>query len=72
MVSGFMSSDKGYLGDPVVYPHEVGVFGKLGDDFARGDPLNLTCYRADRHKALLGSGVHPVGDLIQGLVEVSD
>jgi hypothetical protein len=30
MVSGFMSSDRGYLGDPVVNPHEVGVFSELG------------------------------------------
>jgi hypothetical protein len=26
MVPGFMSSEKGYLSDPVVNPHEVGVF----------------------------------------------
>jgi hypothetical protein len=67
-----MSSDGGYLGDPVVNPYEVGVFSELGDDFARVDPLSLSCYRGDRHKALLGSGVNLVGDLIQGLVEVLD
>jgi hypothetical protein len=60
------------LGVPVVNPHEVGVFSELGDDFTRADPLILMCYRGDRHKALLESGVHPVGDLIQGLVEVPD
>jgi hypothetical protein len=60
------------LGDPVVNPHEVGVLNELGDDFTCADPLSLTCYRGDRHKALLESGVHSVGDLIQGLVEVPD
>jgi hypothetical protein len=64
MVSGF--------GDPVVNPHEVGVFSELGDDFARSDPLSLMCYHGDRHEALLESGVHPVGDLIQSLGEVPD
>jgi hypothetical protein len=34
VVPDFMSSDGGYLGDPVVNPHEVGVFGELSDDFA--------------------------------------
>jgi hypothetical protein len=72
MVNGFMSSDGGYLGDPIVNHHEVGVFGELGDDFARADPLSLMCYHGDRHEALLKSSVHPVGDLIQGLVEVPD
>jgi hypothetical protein len=72
MVSGFMSSDGGYLGDPVVNPHEVGVFSELGDNFARTDPLSLTCYHCDRHEALLRSSVYPVGDLIQSLDEVSD
>jgi hypothetical protein len=60
------------LGDPVVNPREVGVFSELGDDFTRGDPLSLTCYHGDRHEALLGSGVHLVGDLIQSLGEVPD
>jgi hypothetical protein len=65
-------SSRGYLGDPVVDPHEVGVFSKLGDDFTCVVPLGLPCYRGDRHKALLRSSVHPVGDLIQSLIEVSD
>jgi hypothetical protein len=56
------------LGDPVVDPHEVGVFGEHGYDLARADPLSLTCYRGDRHKALLRSGA--VGDFIQSLIEV--
>jgi hypothetical protein len=71
-MSGFMSSDGGYLGDPVVNPHEVGVFSELGDDLTRADPLGVPCYHGDRHEALLRSGVHPVGNLIQSLVEVPD
>jgi hypothetical protein len=38
VLSEFMSSDRGYLGDPVVNPHEVGIFSELGDDFAHADP----------------------------------
>jgi hypothetical protein len=72
VVSGFMSSDRGYLGDPVVDPHEVSVLNELGDDFTGADPLSPTCYRSDRHEALFGSGVHPVGDLIQSLGEVPE
>jgi hypothetical protein len=67
-----MSSDGGYLGNPVVDPHEVGVFSELGDDFTRANPLGLLCYRGDRHEALLRSGVYLVGNMIQSLVEVPD
>jgi hypothetical protein len=66
------SSDGGYLGDPIVNPHEVGIFSELGDDLAHADPLGLLFYRGDRHEALLRSGVYPVGNLIESLVEVSD
>jgi hypothetical protein len=72
MVSGFMSSERGYLSDPVVDPHEVGVFGKLGDEFARVYPLSLTCYRGDRHEALFGGCVHLVGDFVKSLREIPD
>jgi hypothetical protein len=41
------------LGDSVVNSHEVGVLCELGDDFSRAHPLSLTCYRSDRHEALL-------------------
>jgi hypothetical protein len=34
--------------------------------------MSLPCYRGDRHEALLRSGVDPVGNLIQSLVEVPD
>jgi hypothetical protein len=32
-------------GDSVVDPHEVGIFSKLGDEFACVMPLSLSCYR---------------------------
>jgi hypothetical protein len=67
-----MSSDEWYLGDPIVNPHEVGVFSELGDDFAHADPLSLSCYRGDRHEVLLRSGVDSVGNLIQNLFEVPE
>jgi hypothetical protein len=57
VVSGFMSSDGEYLGNPVVHPHEVGVFSELGDDFTHVNPLGLPSYRSDIHEALLRSGV---------------
>jgi hypothetical protein len=45
--------DGGHLSDPVVDSHEVGVLRELGDDFSRAHSLSLTCYRSDRHEALL-------------------
>jgi hypothetical protein len=36
------------------------------------NPLSLTCYGGDRHGALFGGSVHPVGDLVQSLCKVSD
>jgi hypothetical protein len=70
MVVGFTSFEGRYLSDSVVNSHEVGILHELGDDFTRAHPLSLTCYRGDRHEALFGGGVHPVGDLIKGLYEV--
>jgi hypothetical protein len=70
VVSVVTNSGWRYLSDSVVNSHEVGVFRKLGDDFARVYPLSLTCYRSDRHEALFGGGVHPAGDLVEGLCEV--
>jgi hypothetical protein len=60
--SGFVVSSRGYLGNPVVDPHEVGIFSKLGDDFTYVVPLGFPCYRGDRHKALLRGSVHPIDD----------
>jgi hypothetical protein len=70
VVIGFTSSKGRYLSDSVVDSHEVGVLRELGDDFTRAHPLSLTCYHGDRHEALLGGRVHPVGDLVKGLCEV--
>jgi hypothetical protein len=70
MIIGFTSSEGRYLSDCVVNSHEVGVLRELGDDFTRAHPLSLTCYRGDRHEALFGGRVHPVGDLVKGLCEV--
>jgi hypothetical protein len=61
----------GWLGDPVVNSHEVGVFCQLGDDFSGTYPLSLACDRCDRHEALLWGGVHPTLDLFEGFCEVA-
>jgi hypothetical protein len=60
------------LSDSVVDSHEVSVIRKLGDDFPRAHPLSLTCYRGDRHEALLWGSVHPTFDLVEGFREVPD
>jgi hypothetical protein len=54
VVPGFMSSDGGYLGDPVVHTHEVGIFSELGDDFSCVNPLGLSCYHGDGHRHYSG------------------
>jgi hypothetical protein len=59
------------LSNSVVNSHEVGVLRELGDDFCHAHPLSLTCYRGDRHEALLWGSVHPVFDLIKSLCEIS-
>jgi hypothetical protein len=60
------------LSDPVDNSHEVGVLRELGDDFSCAHPLSLTCYRSDRHEALLWDSVHPALDLVEGFREVPD
>jgi hypothetical protein len=60
------------LVDPVVDPHEVGVFCELGDDFSSAYPLSLACDCCDRHEALVGGGVYPALDLLEGLHKVVD
>jgi hypothetical protein len=72
VTSGFVVSSRCYLDNPVVDPHEVGVFSKLGDDFTCAVSLGLSCYRGDRHKALFRGSVYPVGDLSQSLIKVPD
>jgi hypothetical protein len=58
------------LSDSVVNFDEVGVFRELGNEFTRAYPLSLTCYHRDRHEALFGSSVHPVGDFIKGVCKI--
>jgi hypothetical protein len=58
------------VSDSVAESHEVGVIRELSDDFTRSYPLSLMCYRRDRHEALFGGSVHPVGDLIEGLCKI--
>jgi hypothetical protein len=70
MVVGFASTQGRHLSDSVVDSHEVGVLRELGDDFSRAHPLSLTCYRGDRHEALLWGCVHPAFDLVKGLCEI--
>jgi hypothetical protein len=60
------------LVDPVVDPHEVGVFSELGDDFSSAYPLSLACDHCDRHEALLRGGVYPALDFLEGLRKVAD
>jgi hypothetical protein len=60
------------LGDPVVDSHEVGILRELGEDLCRAHHLSLTCYRSDRHEALLWGGVHPALDLVECFREVPD
>jgi hypothetical protein len=60
------------LSDPVVNSHEVGILRELGDDFSRAHPLSLTCYRSDRHEALLWGSVHPTLNLVKCFREVPD
>jgi hypothetical protein len=60
------------LSDPVVNSHEVGILRELGDDFSYAHSLSLTCYRSDRHEALLWGSVYPALDLVEGFYKVSD
>jgi hypothetical protein len=60
------------LSDPGIDSHEVGVFRELGDDLSRAHPLSLTCYRSDRHEALLLGSVYPALDLVECFSKVAD
>jgi hypothetical protein len=64
--------DEGWLSNPGVDSHEVGVFRELGDDLSRAHPLGLTCYRSDRHEALLWGDVYPALDLVECFSKVAD
>jgi hypothetical protein len=64
--------DGRWLSDPGVDSHEVYVFRELGDDLPRAHPLSLTCYRNDRHEALLWGSVYPALDLVECFSKVAD
>jgi hypothetical protein len=52
------------LVDPVVDPHEVGVFSAYA--------LSLACDRCDRHEALLGGSVYSALDRLESFRKVAD
>jgi hypothetical protein len=60
------------LVDPIVDPHEVGVFSELGDDFSSAYTLSLECDRCDRHKALLRGSVYSALDCFERFRKVAD
>jgi hypothetical protein len=60
------------LVDPVVDPHEVGVFGELGDDLPGTNSLGLACDRCDRHEALLRGSVYSALDRLESFCEIAD
>jgi hypothetical protein len=60
------------LVDPVVDPHEVGIFGELGDDHSITYALSLTCDRCDRHEALLRGSVYSSLDRLESFREIAD
>jgi hypothetical protein len=61
-----------WLVDPVVDPHEVGVFSELGDDLSGANSLGLACDRRDRHEALLRGSVYSALDRLESFREVAD
>jgi hypothetical protein len=60
------------LVDPVVNPHEVGIFSELGDDLPDVNSLGLACDRCDRHEALLRGSVYSALDLLESFRKVAD
>jgi hypothetical protein len=60
------------LVDPVVDPHDVGIFSELGDDLPSAYALSLTCDRYDRHEALLRGSVYNALDCFKSFREVAD
>jgi hypothetical protein len=60
------------LVDPVVDPHEVGIFSELGDDLSSAYALSLTCDRCDRHEALLRGGMYSALDRLESFRKVAD
>jgi hypothetical protein len=60
------------LVDPVVDPHEVGIFSELGDDLSGAYALSLTCDRCDRHEALVRGSVYSALDRLESFREIAD
>jgi hypothetical protein len=60
------------LVDPVVDPHEVGIFSELGDDLSSAYALSLACDRCDRHEALLRGSVYFALDRLESFRKVAD
>jgi hypothetical protein len=60
------------LVDPVVDPHEVGIFSELGDDLSGAYALSLVCDRCDRHEALLRGSVYSALDRLESFREIAD
>jgi hypothetical protein len=60
------------LVDPVVDPHEVGIFSELGDDLSSAYALSLACDRCDRHEALLRGSVYSALDRLESSRKVAD
>jgi hypothetical protein len=58
------------LVDPVVNPHEVGVFSELGDDLPSANSLGPACDRCDRHEALLRGSVYSALDRLESFRKV--
>jgi hypothetical protein len=71
---GFVVAGSGWrrLVDPVVDPHEVGVFSELGNDLSSAYALSLACDSCDRHEALLRGGVYSALDRLESFRKVAD
>jgi hypothetical protein len=60
------------LVDPVVDPHEVGIFSELSDDLSGAYALSLACDHCDRHEALLRGSVYSTLDRLESFCEIAD
>jgi hypothetical protein len=60
------------LVDPVVDPHEVGIFSERGDDLFGTYALSLACDHCDRHEALLRGSVYSALDHLESFREIAD
>jgi hypothetical protein len=71
---GFVVAVPGWrrLIDPVVNPHEVGVFSEFGDDLSSAYALSLACDRCDRREALLRGSVYSALDRLESFRKVAD